>query len=107
MALALRYCHKKHVIHRDIKPENIMISKDFNIKIIDFGLATDQNINNLTNFCGTLRSISPEIWGNVPYCGVKADIFAMGIIFFALVIGCFPFNEAKYNDNYYKYLTSM
>ena len=31
----------------------------------------------------------------------------MGIIFFALVIGCFPFNEAKYNDNYYKYLTSM
>ena len=35
---ALHYCHERQVVHRDLKPENLLLSKDLNIKIIDFGL---------------------------------------------------------------------
>lgn len=39
MVEALAYIHKQGFFHRDLKPENVLIDNDFNIKIIDFGIA--------------------------------------------------------------------
>jgi len=41
--LALKHCHEQGYTHRDIKPENIFLSKDFNIKLADFGFTTFMN----------------------------------------------------------------
>ena len=43
----LEYMHGQGVVHRDIKPDNILIDSEGNYKIADFGMATDQNINEL------------------------------------------------------------
>ena len=60
---ALEYMHGKGVAHRDIKLENIMIDKDGEVKLIDFGLATaylSDQYNNMTDTVGTLYSMAPE-----------------------------------------------
>ena len=47
--------------HGDLKLENIMLDKNFNMKLIDFGMASQKNINSLTVKCGTLQYMAPEI----------------------------------------------
>ena len=55
---AFSYLHNKGIIHRDVKLENILVSKDFHVKIIDFGFSTfDEGI--LYDFCGTPHYIAP------------------------------------------------
>lgn len=55
---ALAYLHSKNIVHRDIKLENILISKDMQIKLIDFGFSTYDNQIHY-DFCGTPHYISP------------------------------------------------
>ena len=43
----LEYMHKKCVVHRDIKPQNTLIDDEFNLKIADFGLASNKNVDAL------------------------------------------------------------
>jgi len=62
---ALGYIHANGVVHRDLKPENIMVDENDNIKLIDFGIASDAAARRLTyaNFTATLGTpnyISPE-----------------------------------------------
>ena len=60
----LGYAHEQNVIHRDIKPQNIMLSKDGNIKIMDFGIAetlrTSMSMIQNTSTSGTLVYMAPE-----------------------------------------------
>ncbi len=58
--VALRHVHEKNVIHRDIKPDNIMLDKDQNAILIDFGLA---GFNNGKTRLGTPGYMAPEIYG--------------------------------------------
>ena len=53
--------HKAGVIHRDLKPQNIMFDDDYNIKIIDFGLAVDIAQTNTRIFAGTPGYMAPEV----------------------------------------------
>jgi serine/threonine protein kinase len=62
---ALEYIHANGVVHRDLKPENIMVDANDNIKLIDFGIASDSAARRLTyaNFTATLGTpnyISPN-----------------------------------------------
>jgi len=50
---AIKYCHDKYVIHRDIKLENIIVDRNLNIQMIDFGFATYKNIAHLNDYKGT------------------------------------------------------
>ncbi len=56
------YLHQNNVVHRDIKPENILIDKNFNLKLADFGFATlvDEDQKNKT-YLGTERYMCPEL----------------------------------------------
>lgn len=88
------------VVHIDLKLENILIEEDFTIKLADFGFATSKNIDRLHLYRGTKTYMAPEIKRGEIYKGKQVDIFSIGVIVFILVMGLFPFHEAK-EDNYY------
>lgn len=90
----LAYLHKIGIAHGDIKPDNILINKDLEIQIIDFGLSCSKNCRP----SGTVLFASPEILKsltgkkNIPLEDLqKADVFSMGIVFYLLANLEFPF----------------
>jgi serine/threonine-protein kinase len=92
---ALEYIHANGVVHRDLKPENIMVDGEGNIKLIDFGIASDAAARRLTyaNFTaaiGTPNYISPEqVKGKRG--DARSDIYSMGIILYEMLTGKLPF----------------
>ena len=61
---AIEYIHSHNVLHRDIKPENILIDKNFNAIICDFGFARKirkSQLEKRKTVCGTKEYMSPEI----------------------------------------------
>lgn len=90
----VEYCHKRLICHRDIKPENILLDKNMNVKIADFGLATlSQPGEMLDSTCGSPHYCDPVIARGAPYDGRKADIWSCGVVLFAMVTGHLPFND--------------
>ena len=67
---ALEYLHNHGVVHRDLKLENILIDNDLNIKIADFGTATNKNIEKLIDYAGTKGYMAPEIIKENTYNGI-------------------------------------
>ena len=97
----LEYLHSNNIVHRDIKLENIIADKDMNLKLADFGFATDENIEELNVFRGTQSYMAPEIRNGDVYNGKETDIFSMGVVLFTLVVGYFPFTQASFDDKFY------
>ena len=89
----LNYAHKNRIIHRDIKPSNIMVNRDRQVKIMDFGLATVLQSAALekTMMRGTPLYMAPEmIMGrNVDY---RSDIYSMGITLYEMTTKHLPFS---------------
>ena len=100
----LIYLHQRNVSHRDIKLENIIIdTKKSSIKLIDFGFCccTSADIK-LKVFCGTPSYMCPEIVMKKEYVGPPTDIWAAGILFYAMLCGQFPFRGTCDKDLYKK-----
>jgi len=88
----ISYCHKKNIFHRDIKLENILVLKDDTVKIIDFGFGIKCNRDTLQKlFCGTPSYMAPEIVKKEKYIACYSDIWSLGVLFYALLFGIFPF----------------
>uniref|UniRef100_A0ACD5VTE7 Uncharacterized protein n=1 Tax=Avena sativa TaxID=4498 RepID=A0ACD5VTE7_AVESA len=92
-ARGLAYLHHEcleWVIHCDIKPENILLSRDFEAKIADFGLAKlskrDSSSFNLTHMRGTMGYMAPEWALNLPI-NAKVDVYSYGVVLLELVTG--------------------
>ena len=92
-ASALREAHNLSIIHRDIKCDNIMVTRDGNVKVMDFGLAKVQNASMLTiegSILGTISYMSPQqaIGEAIDH---RSDIFSLGVVMYELLTGKLPF----------------
>ena len=98
----IKYLHSKDIIYRDIKPENILLDKDNNIKLCDYGWASYLTKDQFCKvYCGTPEYVSPEMVKKYPY-NEKVDIWGIGVLIFELLFGYPPFssnfNEDRYNN---------
>ncbi|HKS72887.1 MAG TPA: protein kinase [Terriglobales bacterium] len=88
----LAYAHQRAVVHRDIKPGNIMVLKDREVKIVDFGIAHigNRTVTRTGQLLGSLPYMSPEqISGKS--VDARTDIFSLGVVFYQLLTGHLPF----------------
>lgn len=91
---AIDYCHRFNIAHRDLKPENLLLDRDKNIKVADFGMAVWQSAGNMLNTaCGSPHYAAPEVIKGEAYDGTAADIWSCGVILYALLIGRLPFDD--------------
>jgi len=96
VASGLAAAHDKGVIHRDIKPENIMLTKYGGVKVVDFGIARDENAETrLTTTgigLGTPNYLSPEVCLSQDV-DQRSDIFSLGVVLFEMLTGDTPFKS--------------
>ncbi|USW58756.1 Putative serine/threonine-protein kinase, active [Septoria linicola] len=126
---AIAWCHAKGVAHRDIKPENMLLSAEGDLKLADFGLAT-QFLELKTGkrktcgmVCGSPPYIAPEIIevgkvnqkrksreeeGKVGYDPAGADVWSCAIVLFVLLVGNTPWDSPVMEDSYeyHEYVTT-
>ncbi|MFQ5578102.1 MAG: protein kinase, partial [Anaerolineae bacterium] len=95
---ALDYAHRQGIIHRDVKPSNIMIDREGNAFVTDFGLArmvdvggAGKQITKTGMVMGTPDYMSPEQALGESEIDHRADIYALGVIFYQMLTGELPF----------------
>ena len=112
LADAVEYSHSQGILHRDIKPGNILLFPDphslaeefpFQPRLSDFGLAkflgTERESSDSSQLLGTVRYLSPEqirASGNTGTC--LSDVYALGAVLYALLIGHPPFTAASLGE---------
>ncbi|KAK5122432.1 hypothetical protein LTR85_004016 [Meristemomyces frigidus] len=92
---AVSYVHGKSCVHRDLKLENILLDKNENVKLVDFGFTREYQgaTSYLQTWCGTVCYSAPEMLKGERYAGEKVDVWSLGIILYALLCGELPFDE--------------
>lgn len=91
---AIDYCHRFNIAHRDLKPENLLLDKDMNIKVADFGMAGWQQADSLMQTaCGSPHYAAPELIKGEAYNASASDVWSCGIILYALLAGRLPFDD--------------
>lgn len=94
---ALEYAHMRGLVHRDIKPSNIMVKRNGEVKLMDFGIAHTRNLESLTlpgTMIGTPAYMAPEqILGQ--QLDVRSDMFSFGIVLYEMFTGTKPFSDEE------------
>lgn len=104
---AVCYVHLNNCVHRDLKLENIMLDKNENVKLCDFGFTREYERNKLLQtFCGTVCYSAPEMLKGERYMAHAVDIWSLGVILYALLCGELPFDEDIEEDTKLKILDS-
>ena len=96
MAEGLTAAHNKGIVHRDIKASNIMMKKDGNVKIMDFGLAKigkGSQVTKLGTTIGTIAYMSPEQTRGESL-DQRTDIWSFGVVLYEMLTGGQPFKGA-------------
>ena len=100
MLKGLHYAHSRNIIHRDIKPANIMINKENEVKLSDFGIAKvfgTQGVTKTGMLLGTPWYTSPEqILGKS--IDFRSDLYSAGITFYEMLTGRVPFDSETNSD---------
>jgi serine/threonine protein kinase len=105
LAHVLTYLHGVGIIHRDLKPDNIMINKNYDIKVLDFGISKfAQSSNEITAIKGTFKYMAPEHFNcesqtvmntarDISKISNKVDVWSLGVIMNELFGGDNPLND--------------
>jgi len=103
---AVEYLHMNQIAHRDLKPENILCAtiekgsspgfRKETIKVADFGLSKMFDRELLLSQCGSPTYVAPEVLLAIPY-DQSVDMWAVGVITYVMLTGCFPFFEEGNN----------
>lgn len=118
---AMDYCHQRDVVHRDIKCENLIFDRHDVLKLIDFGFARKFGAAKggetapaagakqgpqksggggaaelCETYCGSYAYACPQILQGTPYDPHFADIWASGVVLYAMVFGRLPFDDSNY-----------
>lgn len=92
---AIRFAHRNLVVHRDLKPDNILVTKDGTVKLLDFGIAKqqqpglDEQSEHGEPMPMTLRYASPEQLRLEPIA-TSSDIYSLGVVLYQLLTGSLP-----------------
>jgi serine/threonine protein kinase len=100
IAAGMDYLHSRNIVHRDLKPENVLLDEALLPRIADFGFAKWVSVSNqmeMTRGIGTPIYMAPELYSSYDepdYTG-KVDVFAFGILLFAMFTSQVPFSQYK------------
>ena len=97
IAQGLKTAHEKEITHRDIKPANLMLSKEGQVRIMDFGLAQLAEGSKLTKtrtLLGTPAYMSPEQTQRSP-TDRRTDVWSLGVVIYEMVTGRLPFEGER------------
>ena len=105
---AVAHVHNMSCVHRDLKLENILLDKNENVKLCDFGFTREYEGRSsyLQTFCGTVCYSAPEMLKGEKYAGEKVDVWSLGVILYALLTGELPFDEDDEMATKHKILSS-
>uniref|UniRef100_UPI003AAC9C39 testis-specific serine/threonine-protein kinase 6-like n=1 Tax=Centroberyx gerrardi TaxID=166262 RepID=UPI003AAC9C39 len=96
MVNAVSYLHQNNIVHRDLKCENVLLMGN-QVKISDFGFAriAMESTELSKTYCGSAAYAPPEVLRGIPYDPKKHDIWSMGVILYAMVTGCLPYDDSN------------
>ncbi|KAF4586107.1 Chk1 protein kinase [Pleurotus pulmonarius] len=112
LVAGMEYIHSEGVCHRDLKPENLLLDAAGTLKISDFGLSAvfrlkqSGKTRTLTERCGSLPYVAPELNSDDPYNAEPVDVWGVGVILFTMLAGNTPWDEPTlHSPEYVRYMS--
>jgi TonB family protein len=106
IARLLGHIHSRGVVHRDITPSNILLTEQFQVRIVDFGIATTIRLADCGSeiLPGTPAFVAPELLNDSP-ANAQSDIFSLGVLLYWMFTGEIPFSGDTLTEIVHKVAT--